>query len=710
MLQNNLSEISAMTTNSLLQSAFDLHRNGQLAQAESAYLQFIACQPKNAAALHLLGLLYQQTGRHAQAVKLIAQALDIEPNNPDYLNNYGAALRANGQTERAINCYRKALQITPKDPDLQTNLGNAYLELQRYEEAAGCYRRVLRALPHDQGIRAALCHALQSYGFQCHGKGIYSRAEAAYEEAIQLNPDTGTNYYNLGNAQRELGKTDAALKSYQQALKLMPDDADVHNNLGNTLREAGKLKEAITAYQSALKLNPQLYHAKVHLVHQKQHACDWSDLEQDILEIRHWVKTVPEAQISPFAFLAMPTTTSEEQKQCADNWVRNRFAKLLEIQQTQTFAAHASHKKLRIGYLSSDFRLHPLAFLISEMIESHDRQRFEIHAYSNAPDDKTPERKRLEKAFDHFVDIRSLSIADAASRIQKDQIDILVDLTGFTQASRSAIAALRPAPVSINWLGFPGTMGACHNRPLFDYILTDDFVTPESQNASFAEVPLRLPVCYQPNDRKRPVGKTTTRAENGLPDNCFIFCCFNQTFKITPQVFDIWMNLIKERPNSILWLLECNAVARENLIHEAKLRGVTAERLIFAPRAPIAEHLARHRLADLFLDTLPYNAHTTASDALWMGLPLLTCSGQTFSSRVAGSLLHALGLDELITDTLQAYEQKALQLSADAALLDSLKQKLLKNREESPLFDTRLFTRNLEQCYEDVWQQHLGKR
>lgn len=699
-----------MTTNSLLQPAFEHHRNGRLAQAESGYLQFIACQPNNAAALHLLGLVYQQTGRHAQAVKLIGQALDLEPNNPDYLNNYGAALRANGQPEPAISSYRKALQISPKDLDLQNNLGNAYLELHRYEQAADCYRRILRVLPENQDVRAALCHALQSYGFECHDKGMYAQAEAAYEEASKLNSGVGAYYYNLGNAQRESGKTDAALKSYQQALKLMPDDADVHNNLGNILRETGKLKEAIAAYRSALQLNPQLYHAKVHLVHQKQHACDWTGLEQDVLEIRRWVATVPDAQVSPFAFLAMPSTTPEEQKQCADNWVRNRFSQLLETPQAWIFEPGVSRKKLRIGYLSSDFRLHPLAFLISELIESHDRRRFEIHAYSNAPDDKTPERKRLEKAFDHFVDIRHLSVADTASRIHQDRIDILVDLTGFTQASRSAVVALKPAPVSINWLGYPGTMGAYHGRPLFDYVLTDAFVTPENQAVNFAEIPLRMPVCYQPNDSKRPLGKTSTRAENKLPEDGFVFCCFNQTFKILPEIFEIWMRLLKARPGSVLWLLESNAVAKENLLHEAVLRGVASNRLIFAPRVPIADHLARHQLADLFLDTLPYNAHTTASDALWIGLPLLTCTGQSFAGRVAGSLLHALDMDELITDTLQAYEQKALQLSVDTTLLKTLKQKLLANRDSSPVFDTKRFAGDMEQCYENIWQRYLAGR
>lgn len=695
--------------NSLLQSALDLHRNGQLAQAETYYRQFLAVQPDNAFALHLLGLVYQQTQRFSQAVNLIGQALAIEPDNADYLNNYGAALRANGQLELAIASYRKALQITPNDFDLQNNLGNAYLELKHYEEAAGCYRRVLRQFPNNKDIRAALGAALQSYGFESHDKGLYKQAEAAYEEAISLHPRDGALYYNLGNAQRELGKSEAALKSYQQALKLMPDDADVYNNLGNVLRETGKLREAIAAYQTALHMNPKLFHARVHLVHQKQHACDWMNLDKDISEIRRWVTEVPEAQISPFAFLAMPGTTAEEQKRCADNWVRNRFSQLIETHKTYAFTANAAHKKLRIGYISSDFRLHPLAFLITELIELHDREKFEIYAYSNAADDETPERKRLEKAFDHFIDIRHLSIRDTADRIHQDQIDILVDLTGFTQSSRSAVVALKPAPVSINWLGYPGTMGSSSKGPLFDYVLTDAFVTPENQAGDFAETLLPLPICYQPNDRKRPIGKAPTRSEHNLPEDGFVFCCFNQTFKILPQVFEIWMRLLLAKPSSVLWLLESNAVAKGNLTRQAAMLGIEPHRLIFAPRVPIADHLARHVLADLFLDTLPYNAHTTASDALWMRLPLLTCAGESFASRVAGSLLNALGMPELVTDSLEVYEQKALQLSEDKTMLQSLKQQLLINKEDSPLFDTARFAKELESCYQEVWQRYLAK-
>lgn len=696
-------------TSHLFNTALDLHRNGQLVQAESLYRQLLASQPTHSAALHLLGLLCHQSGRSTEAVSLIQRALAIEPNNTDYLNNLGATLRATGQVEQAIAVYRKALHIAPKDLDLQNNLGNAYADIGRFEEAAGCYRRVLRVFPKNDDVRATLCNALQAYGYECHNKGLFIQAEAAYAEAITVNPKDGHLHYNLGNAQRELGKSEAALKSYQQALALVPNDADIYNNLGNVLRETGKLREAIAAYQQALEINPDLHHARVHSVHQKQHACDWAGLEEEIHKIRQMVNDIPQAQVSPFAYLAMPGTSAEEQKRCADQWVRNRIAPIIQNNQRYPFKHNTTHTKLRIGYLSSDFRLHPLAFLITELIELHDRDRFEIYAYSNANDDKTTERRRLEKAFDHFIDIRRLSNEQAADRMRQDEIDILVDLTGFTQASRSAVAALKPTPISINWLGYPGTMGMLQDSPLFDYILTDRFITPDNVAADYAERLLPLPICYQPNNHQRPVAQTPSRAACKLPADSFVFCSFNQTFKILPDIFEIWMRLLKARPNSVLWLLESNDVAKENLSREASTRGIDANRLIFAPRVPIAEHLARHQLANLFLDTLPYNAHTTASDALWMGLPVLTCIGQTFASRVAGSLLHALDLPELITHSLAAYEEKALQLSSDKKLLQSIKDKLSANRESSGLFDTARFTRDLETLYQEIWQKNLNQ-
>lgn len=658
----------------------------------------------------MLGVVYYQSGRPEQAVTLISQALAIQPKNTDYLNHYALSLRAAKQPEAAIKCLQQAVLLQPKDLDLQFNLANTLLSINRFEEAAGYYRRILRAMPKNDDVREALCHCLTSLGNQAHAQGNFIQAEASFQEALQFNPRDAAILYNLGNAQRELGKPTEAAKHYAQAIQLAPNDADIYNNLGNVQRELGQLDLAIASYQKALALNPQLYHAKVHLVHQKQHICDWHHLDEEIAEIRAWVKTMPQAQISPFAFLAMPGTTAEEQKLCADNWVNNRYASLAALAKQLNFTRQSApaRKKINIGYMSADFRLHPLAFLISELLELHDRSAFEIIGFSYGADDKTDARKRIQKAFDAFHDIRWLPDTDAAQLIHSCGVDILVDLTGFTQNSRCGIVALRPAPVSISWLGFPGTMGGINGKPLFDYLLSDSFITPREATSNYAEQLALLPHSYQPNDRKRPVAKTPSRAKCGLPENAFVFCCFNQTFKITADFFNIWMRLLKATPNSVLWLLECNRWARQNLIAQAALHGITSERLIFAPRVSIAEHLARHVHADLFLDTLPYNAHTTCSDALWMGLPVLTCVGDTFASRVAGSLLKAAGLDEMITYSLEDYENKALSLAKNPQALNIMKQKLINEKMTSDLFDTVSFTKSLEAIYKDIQENHVN--
>ena len=543
-------------------------------------------------------------------------------------------------SEQTLKYYQQALLSNPKDLEAQVNCGNLCVELHRYEEAAGYFRRLARILKTNSDVRNALCYALQALGNEAHAQGRFSSAEACFQEALEYQPTNAAYLYNLGNAQRELGKAKEAAVQFQKTIQLTPYDADAYNNLGNVQRELGQLELAITSYQKALDLNPKLYHAKVHLVHQKQHICDWNELNTDISEIRDWVKNIPEAQISPFAFLAMPSTTAEEQRLCANNWVNNRYSTLVKMGEQLNFKHDLAGKnqKIRIGYLSADFRLHPLAFLISELLELHDRAHFEIIAFSYGINDKSNARIRLEKAFDEFYDIGNLTEIDSAIKINAHKINILVDLTGFTQTSRSGIAALRPAPINVNWLGFPGTMGSTGNgKPLFDFILTDGFITPPNEANQFAEQLVLLPHSYQPNDRKRPIGKSPSRLSCNLPAEAFVFCCFNQTFKITSDVFAVWLRLLKAVPNSVFWLLDCNQWAKQNLINTAKSNGINADRFIFAPRVSIADHLARHIHADLFLDTLPYNAHTTCSDALWMGLPVFTCVGDTFSARVAGS-------------------------------------------------------------------------
>jgi predicted O-linked N-acetylglucosamine transferase (SPINDLY family) len=348
-------------------------------------------------------------------------------------------------------------------------------------------------------------------------------------------------------------------------------------------------------------------------------------------------------------------------------------------------------------------------------MELHDKSQFETYAYSYGVDDKTTERSRLEQAFDHFIDIRPQSLSESAQRIYADEIDILVDLTGFTQTSRTGIVALKPAPVSVSWLGFPGTMGSLsggglNSKPLFDYLLTDAIITPPTHAAYYAENLAFLPNTYQPNDRKRPTGKAPSRSDCNLHDDAFVFCCFNQTYKISPNMFDVWMRLLAKVPHSILWLLDCNPLARQNLKREAEARNIDSQRLIFAPRTNMADHLARHPLADLFLDTLPYNAHTTTSDALWMGLPVLTCQGETFAARVAASLLNAANLPELVTDTIEEYEANALHLATNQQALKAIKDKLAQTKHTSPLFDTDLFAHNLEALYQEMWQIYLSSQ
>jgi predicted O-linked N-acetylglucosamine transferase (SPINDLY family) len=358
-----------------------------------------------------------------------------------------------------------------------------------------------------------------------------------------------------------------------------------------------------------------------------------------------------------------------------------------------------AHDRLRVAYLSADFNEHPTAYLTAGLFEQHDTSRFEITALSFGQNDNSPARRRLEAAFEHFIDVGGNSDQEIAALMRRTEIDIAVDLMGFTKDHRLGVLARRAAPIQVNYLGYPGTTGA----PYMDYILADATVIPEDHDAFYAERVVRIPGTYQINDNRRAIGqRTPTREECGLPQNAFVFCCFNNPQKITPEIFDIWMRLLQATEGSVLWLITGIAKAAANLRLEAEKRGVAPERLIFAPKASVADHLARHRLADLCLDTLPYNAHTTASDALWAGLPVLTCLGETFAGRVAASLLKAIGLDALITRTLAEYEALALRLARDPAYLAALKDTLNRNRDTSLLFDTQGATRHIEAAYQTM--------
>jgi predicted O-linked N-acetylglucosamine transferase (SPINDLY family) len=432
--------------------------------------------------------------------------------------------------------------------------------------------------------------------------------------------------------------------------------------------------------------------------------CEWSGLADLLESFRLQIARGESGKISPFLLLAMSGVSASEQRGCSELWMKDRQAASAADRDALAFTfSAAARAKIRIGYLSCDFHEHATALLLVEMFEAHDRARFELFAYSYGADDGKPMRPRLKAAFDHFIDIEALSNIDAARAIHADEIDILVDLKGFTMHTRTAILLFGPAPVQVNFLGYPGTLG----EKLCDYIITDPFLTPAASASDYSESFAYLPHTYQPHGRRALIGTAPTRAQAGLPEDGFVFCCFNQAYKITPEMFDIWCRLLIEVPGSVLWLLK-NDRAEGNLKNEALWRGVTPDRLVFAKDLPQIEHLGRLQLADLVLDTLPYNAHTTASDALWAGVPLVTCAGDTFPSRVAGSILRAIGLGELVAADLDGYFNVAHDLAIDPESLAKIKAKLAANRLTTPLFDIEAYTRDIEGLYETMWRRYSG--
>jgi predicted O-linked N-acetylglucosamine transferase (SPINDLY family) len=435
-----------------------------------------------------------------------------------------------------------------------------------------------------------------------------------------------------------------------------------------------------------------------------QSMCEWEALDAWRLQIRGVLGREEVRQVSPFLLLALSGFSAGEQRHCAELWVQDQLAAALLERADLAFVFHRLKKaKLRLGYLSSDFHEHATALLMVELFENHDHDRFEVFAYSCGADDGKGMRQRLEATFDRFTDIRGLSDIEAAHMIYRDEVDILIDLKGYTQGTRSAILNFRPAPIQVNYLGYPGTLGA----GVCDYIVTDAFVTPPDSAPDYTEAFAYMPDSYQPHGRLGIISAKPSRAAAGLPAEGFVFCSFNQAYKITPEIFNVWCHLLLSVPDSVLWLLK-NPLAEGNLLREAFHRGITADRIIFAANCPQSDHLARLQLADLVLDTAPYNAHTTASDALWVGVPIITCAGDTFPSRVAGSVLHAIGLEELVTTDLDRYFELALALASDADRLAQVKEKLATNRMTTALFGVEVYTRHLETLYDTMWRKYLN--
>ncbi|HJU15224.1 MAG TPA: tetratricopeptide repeat protein, partial [Stellaceae bacterium] len=576
----------------------------------------------------------------------------------------------------------------PDFAEAHNTLGDVLTALGRFGEAEACCREAVRLQP-------GYAEAYNNLGIALASLSRPQEAEACYREALRLKPGNATALKNLGLALLSLGRLGEAESCYREALRLEPENTAVLKNLGNALSLQGKLSEAADAFERAAALEPDDADALATWVFTKQRMCDWAAQREDEARFRAGLKAQALQATPGVAFrLLGVSSTAEEQFAYA-----RRVAAGLAAHEPAPFPSlpPRSGERIRLGYL---FHPRPIGYLIAGLVEHHDRRRFEVIGYATGPDDGSGVRDRLAKAFDRLVDIVPMQDLDAARLIHADALDVLVDLNGFTPAGRPKIPAYRPAPIQVNYLGYPGTMGA----DFIDYILVDRFVVPPEQQPFFSERVVYVPGCYQCNDDKRAIAAATpSRAECGLPEAGFVFCCFNDSYKLTPRFFDVWMRLLHAVPGSVLWLLEFNPWIRTNLMREAEARGIASTRLVFAPRLPLPEHLARYRLADLFLDTLPYNAHVTASDALWVGLPVLTCAGETFAGRVGGSLLQAVGLSELVTASLEDYEALALRLAGDAGMLTRLRARLAQNRQTCPLFDTERATRNLEAAY---WRMH----
>ncbi len=662
-----------------------LYRSGQWTEAAESAEALVTEFPHGEVLRNIAGALSTRLGRFEQAVAHYDAALALAPDYFEAFNNRGNALKELGRLDEALASYDAALRLNPAYAEAHMNRGIALDRLKRLDEALASFGKAIKLNPDQPESFNNRGNALQALNRP-------TEALADFAQAIKLRPTYGEAWLNRGNTLKALAQLDDALASYDQAIALMPHSAEAHNNCGVALRFLRRPDEARQSFARALELRPGYAMALSETVYIQSHMCDWADIERKGADLSHMA--LEGASVPPFYMLNIDDDP-EHQLTYSRTWARSRYG----LGHTPAFKPRAATGKIRIGYFSADFHNHATMFLLARMLELHDKRRFEIHAFSYGVDRQDEHRQRLLDAVDGFHDVAKMSDPAIAELARRKGIDIAIDLKGYTETSRSGIFAFRPAPVQINFLGFPGTMGA----DFIDYVVADRVIVPEAEQRFYSEKLLYMPHSYQVNDDKRAISERVfTRAELGLPEQGFVFCCFNNNYKITPTEFDIWMRLLAQVEGSVLWLLEDNQWAAANLRREAQARGIDPARLVFAARAPNAEHLARQRCSDLFLDTFKVNAHTTASDALWAGLPVLTKPGRSFVARVAASLLHAIDLPELVADSAQAYEAKALELATDPAKLTAVKGRLAGNRLTMPLFDTERYTRDFEALLEGV--------
>lgn len=736
----------------LLQQGMNLQRAGRPAEAERAFAEAHRLEPRRFDVLHLMGMAAVQRKdmaaatdcfrraarlapqipalqvnlgnaltedrRFGEALEAFDRALAIDGRIADAWNGRGAALKGLGALGAALTAYGRAAEIDPNNVHALCNLGGLLGNLGRPKEALAAYDRAVAIAPQfaeaHSGrartnlllgaplqalsdaeralvLRPTLAEAHANLGFALESLGRHADAVRAYNQAKALDPDLPVKFLSRGLVLAELGHTDEAVISFESCLALDDTIAEAHVRVGQAkMVRAPEL--SLASFDRALELQPDHDEARCLSLSASMACCEWLRTEGGLERMTAAIERGRAVNV-PFVFLSVSSSPAD-QKRNVQLWSERFFPATAKPLARGPYR----HDRLRVGYFSADFHDHATAWLAAAVWEAHDRDRYEISAISvdAAPEDGM--RQRLRRAFDHFLDVGDLDDRAIAQLIRDREIDILVDLKGYTAFARPGIFAARAAPIQAQWLGYPGTMGATY----FDYVLADAQVIPPGDEKFFTEQVVRLPGSYQPNDPSRPIGPRPGREALGLPEGAFVFCCFNAAYKIAPAIFEVWMRLLSATPGSVLWLLQDNPLAERNLRREAQARGIDPTRLVFAPRTDQTAHLGRLQAADLVLDTLPYGAHTTASDALWAGVPVLTCYGEAFPGRVGASLLTAVGLPELIAPDLDAYEAMALGFARDPGRLAALKARLAAQRLTAPLFDAKAFALALERAFDQM--------
>ncbi|HEY8286745.1 MAG TPA: tetratricopeptide repeat protein [Chloroflexota bacterium] len=729
----NAASPTQIDPSTLVNSAAARYQRGDLTGAEVACRQALTSNPRADQALHLLAVIARDRRDYPAAAALASEAMEYRGSTPEYLNTLGNALLGLRAFEDALTAFHEALRLRPAFAEARNNLANTLAALGRHAEAVPHFQQALVLTP-----RNALIHANLGFSYSALGRYVdtvaacrtalrldpqlaevcctlgdayyaltlHEEAAAALTRAIRLRPGFAHAFNTLGNAYRAMKRYPEASAAYEQAIIAAPDRVEYHANAGKAALDRGHADLALAACAAAIRCDPSYLPALEGIFHVGRLHCAWDGIEQAATSYRKAILACLErnerVDVDPFDAFALHLPPAEQRR-------------LIERLGAQIAAPVAAMKgelppapfripgqRLRLGYLSSDYRSHATAHLLGHLFTLHDRSRFEVIAYSTGLNDRGYYRDRLEAEAERFVDVYQWTPLRVASRIRQDGVDILVDLHGHTMGASLPVLALHPSPLQIHFLGYAGTVG----KDLVDYSLVDNVVCPSEHEHYYSEKVYRLPDTYQINDRQ-PIGESKPRSTYGLPSEGFVFCCFNASYKITPEIFASWMRILRRTPGSVLWLYQSNEHMARNLQDEAWRQGIPPERLIFGASVPKDQHLARLQHADLMLDTPIVNAMTTASDALWAGVPVLSILGDSFPDRAGASILTAIGLPELIMPDLGAYEETAVRLAAQPQEMAALKAKLAANRLTTPLFDTEHFVRNLEASYEELWARHV---